>query len=39
MMRAQSCRKKMISASAVATCNATMNARYGLVSLVELRIR
>ena len=30
-------RKKMIRASAVATCNATMNARYGLVSLAELR--
>ncbi len=36
MIRAQSCRKKISSATAVATCRATMNARYGLVPLVEL---
>ncbi len=35
MIRAQSCRKKISSATAVATCRATMNARYGLVWLVE----
>jgi hypothetical protein len=36
MMRIQSARKKISSAHAVATCSATMNARYGLVSLVEV---
>jgi hypothetical protein len=36
MMRTQSERKKMIRATAVATCSATMTARYGLVSLVEV---
>ncbi len=36
IMRTQSDRKKMIRASAVATCRATMTARYGLVSLVEV---
>jgi len=36
MIRTQSDRKKTIRASAVATCRATMTARYGLVSLVEV---
>ncbi len=34
MIRTQSDRKKTIRASAVATCRATMMARYGLDSLV-----
>jgi hypothetical protein len=36
MIRIQSDRKKTIRASAVATCRATMIARYGLDSLVEI---